>query len=96
MTADQIVRVAGRIAGDWEKLASYLSPEFFGLDRIREIKQMYDTPFLQARAALEMWCDSFHGKATLHLVIKALCEIGKRSQAVEVFKDDLVDFVAPL
>ena len=96
MTADQEVEVAERIAGDWEKLVLYLAPEFFRPIKIREIKKTHDGPFLQAQAALAMWSDHFHGKATQYKVIKALCRVGCRAQAMEVFKDALVDFVAPM
>ena len=97
-TVDQELEVAEKVAGVWEKLVSYLSPEFFRPEKISEIKKMYGDgdPFLQARAALGMWRGRSHGTATQYAVIKALCRIGFRSQAVEVFKDGLVDFVSPM
>jgi hypothetical protein len=96
LTADQEIEIAERICGDWGKFVVYLDPKFFRPNKIKEIKKtQQDNPFMQAQSALAMWTDHYHEKATQYMIIKTLCRIGYRAQAVEVFKGALVDFVAP-
>jgi hypothetical protein len=96
LTAIQEVKIAELIAGDWEMVVSYLEPDHFQLNKISEIKERERSPFLRAQTALIMWRERFNGDATRYKLIKALCEAGFRSQAVAVFKDELVKFVVPL
>jgi hypothetical protein len=96
LTAIQEVEIAERIAGDWEKAVIYLEPEYFRPTKISEIKKTDHSPFLQARTALAMWSEKFNGDATQAKVIKALCKADFRTQAVAVFKDELVKFVVPI
>ena len=52
-------------------------------------------PFLQARAAFEIWSIHDKRKASCGTMIDALCEAGHRREAVEVFGGDLVHFIRP-
>ena len=92
-TAKELVDIASEICGNWDRLALELAPELFRMGKIREIKRDYDTAFLQACAMLEMWNDSLDKKATRHSLIKALCDIGSKAQAVQVFTLEQVDLV---
>lgn len=94
--AREIVDVAGDISGIWEKFALVLDPKIFKTKDIRVLKKENENDaFLQAQAMLEKWCDSKDTQATRRFMIQALCSrhIGYKSQAVEIFGAELVDFV---
>ena len=92
-TRKELVDVANGVCGNWDRLALELAPELFSTGKIREIKRDNDTAFLEAYAMLEMWSNSLDKTATCHSLIKALCNIGNRAQAVQVFTLEYVDFV---
>ena len=92
-TPKELVDVAKEISGNWDCLALELAPELFKIGKIREIKKDNDAAFLQAHAMLEMWSNSLANKATCHSLIKALCDIGYKAQAVQIFTLEQVDFV---
>ena len=92
----QLVVVAQRIAGVWDEIAAWLSPELFSTLKVKEIERDHRSSFSRARAVLEMWSNQFGGKATCQLLIQSLCQMGQRAVAAEVFGSDLVQFVEPL
>ena len=92
-TCKELKDVASEISGNWDRLAVELAPELFSTGKIREIKRDNDTAFLQAYAMLEMWSNSLDKKATGHSLIKALCDMGNKAQAVQVFTLEQVNFV---
>jgi hypothetical protein len=95
LTAEKELHIAGEVAGNWEWFVSNLSPDFFDIRKIDEIKNRNDnkSASMLARRAIQMWRDHFHRNATQAAVIKALCKSGFRRQAGEIFKDELVDHV---
>jgi hypothetical protein len=92
VTCRELRDVASETCGDWDRLALQLAPEFFSIGKIRAIKRDNDTVFLQAYAMLEMWSDTLDKKATSYSLIKALCDIGNKTQAVKIFTQERVDF----
>ena len=92
----QLVKVAKKVAGDWEELASWLSPDLFSMSKLREIQEDHRRAFSRARAVLDMWSNTFGRKATCRLLIDSLCRMDQRAVAAEVFGSELVDFVQPL
>ena len=51
----QLVFVAQEIAGVWEGLAAWLSPDLFSTVKMKEIERDHRGAFCQALAMLEMW-----------------------------------------
>ena len=88
--------VADKVAGDWKKLASWLSPDLFSMLKLKEIEEDHSRAFSRARAVLEMWSNKLVSKATCRLLIHSLCRMDQRAVAAEVFGSELVDFVQPL
>jgi hypothetical protein len=92
----KLLAVAQKIAGIWEELASWLSPDLFSFVKMREIQRDYNGSFCQARAMLEMWKNKYKRKATCQVLIQSLCQIHHRSVATEVFGHEVVDYIEPL
>lgn len=93
VTSRDIFRVAERAASKWASLVSCLSPELFSSARLEEIRRTHRIPLSQARAALDAWRAHFDRNATCRALITALCDIGCRPQAVQVFGVELVDAI---
>ena len=94
-TEDDIVNVANQISGCWKTLVLNLSPTFF-MSKTRVIEtENRDDCFMQAVTALNMWTNEFGNKASQAAMIKAMCNIGCRSQAEDVFSSSLVEHVCP-
>ena len=94
-TADDIVRIAEKVCPSWKKLVLNLSAEFF-IDKTEIIeKDNRDDCHIQAVKALRMWTNEFGDKANQAAMIRGLCTIGCRFQAVEVFSHNVVEHVCP-
>ena len=92
----QLVVVAKKIAGFWDELAAWLSPELFSPVKLKEIKEDHSSSFSRARAVLEVWCNDFGSKANCRLLIQSLCRMDQRAMAAGVFGTELVQFIEPL
>jgi hypothetical protein len=96
VTREELVKVAKEVAGDWEELSVWLLPDFFTLNKRKEIKQDQDTAFCRALTVLEMWVTKLGGNATCQLLIHALCQMDQRAIAAQVFGFQLVDILQSL
>ena len=92
----KLVAVAKKLAGVWDELAAWLSPELFTALKLKEIKEDHSSSFSRARAVPEMWSDEFGNKATYQLLIQSLCQMNQRVVASGILGSELVEFVEPL
>ena len=90
-----LVSVAQKIAGVWDEIAAWLSPELFSTLKTKEIERDHSSSFSRARAVLETWSREVGSKATCRRLIQSLCQMGQRAVAAEVFGSELVQFVQP-
>ena len=94
-TAKDLVNVANKLCHCWQRLVLNLSAEFF-IDKTELIQRdVKDNSFMQAVTALRMWTNEFGEKANQAAMIRAMCTIGCRSQAADVFNTSLVQHVCP-
>ena len=91
----ELVEVSKQVAETWQRVALNLLPEFFSPEKIAEIETQYTDLSTQAHAAFDLWSKNEISKATCHHMINALCKAGCRTQAVEVFSFELVQFARP-
>ena len=90
----QLVKVAFEISSSWEELASNLDPDLFDTNRTDSIRRMDPLdPQKQAKRMLDAWVGKHADGATQRQLILALCEMGNRAQAHNVFTEALVTFV---
>ncbi|XP_062515872.1 uncharacterized protein LOC134191289 [Corticium candelabrum] len=90
----QLVKVAKEISASWQELAAYLDPDLFSPVATSVIRhQDLSDPQKQARRMLGKWVDNHAERATRRKLILALCEMGNRAQAHNVFTEALVTFV---
>ena len=95
-TDHDIVNVAKRVSHNWKRLVLNLAPAFF-IDKMKAIEiENRDDCFMQAVTALNMWTDAFCDEATQAAMINAMCNIGCRSHAEDVFSRSLVARVCPM
>ena len=93
--ADDIVKVAEKVSHCWKKLVLTLAAEFF-IDKTKVIEiENKDDCYIQAVTALRMWTNKVGDEATQAAMISAMCTIGCRSQAEDVFSTNLVEHVCP-
>ena len=90
-----LVSVAKKIAGVWDEIAAWLSPELFSTLKTKEIERDHSSSFSRARAVLETWSREVGSKATCRRLIQSLCQMGQRAVAAEVFGSELVQLVQP-
>ena len=88
-----MVAVADKVRPYWQKFVSFLSPSLFAVDEIRVIELETADLFIQSRRALDKWANHFAAQANRRLIIQTLCDIGRSSQAVDVFGRELVENV---
>ena len=89
-----LVTVALKMAGSWEVLAIVLSPELFDTNRLIVIRKNYESNAeTQATAMLDQWNKHFATTASCQMLISALCEMGARATAADVFGAPLVELV---
>ena len=74
----QLLGIAKKVAGFWDELAAWLSPEIFSTAKVEEIQQ-HRRDFTQASYVeqYELWRDKLDSKATCRLLIKCLCQMVK-------------------
>ena len=95
-TADDIVNVAEKVSHCWKRLVLKLAPKFF-INKTKAIEiENRDDCIMQAVTALNMWINEFCDKATQAAMINAMCNIGCRSHAEDVFSRSLVAYVCPM
>ena len=93
--ASDIVKLAN-ISKYWKMLVLNLSPSFF-MTKIDMIEnENKGDCFMQTVAALKMWNNAFDGEAAKEAMISAMCTIGFRLQATNVFGSNLVEYVCPI
>ena len=97
MTSVQLNHLAKEIQGCWQQFALTLEP--VGLFKVRgniaAIKSEHASPLVQAQAMLENWSDNVGARACRSILIQALIKQGLRSQANEVFGEEIVLQVSP-
>ena len=91
---DVVVAVAEKVSHCWKRLALNLAPKLFK-NKTKVIEQENKDNFMQAFEALNMWTDACCDTANQEAMIKAMCDIGCRSQAIDVFERELVEHVCP-
>ena len=90
-----LVSVAQKIAGVWDEIAAWLSPELFSTLKKKEIERDHSSSFSRALKVLETWSREVGRKATCRRLIQSLCQMEQRAVAAEVFGSELVQFVQP-
>ncbi|XP_062515896.1 uncharacterized protein LOC134191309 [Corticium candelabrum] len=94
-TEREMVAVAHKVRPYWQEFVSFLCPSLFAVDEIRVIERETADLFIQSRRALDKWANHFAAQANRRLIIQTLCDIGRTSQAVDVFGRELVENVCP-
>ena len=90
----QLVKVAKEISANWDELAVNLDADLFDINATDRIRRMdFSDPQKQARRMLDTWVYKHAEGATQRKLILALCEMGYRAQAHNVFTEALVTFV---
>ena len=95
-TAKDLEKVADKLCHCWQRLVLNLSAEFFINKTERIERDIRDDCYRQAVKALQMWTDEFCDEAIQAALINAMCSIGCRSQAEDVFSRSLVSHVCPM
>lgn len=94
---DIVVEVAEKVADEWTTLAAYLSAKLFPTANTNRIKDEHPRKTLdQARAMLDVWISKAGSRATRRKLIEAMCKMGRRAQANDVFGQQVVESVAPM
>ena len=90
---NNIVIVAEKVGHRWKRLVLILTAEFF-MNKTRSIEmENRDDCFMQVVTELNMWTDQFGNTANHATMIRAMCAIGCRSLAEDVFSCRLVELV---
>ena len=88
------MKVAKEISANWEQLASNLDADLFHINATDRIRRMDSSdPQQQAKRMLDAWVRKHANGATQRKLILALCDMGNRAQAHNVFTEALVKFV---
>ena len=95
LNSQLLVKVAREVSHSWEEFGSLLSADLFSTKRTDVITDTYRKPFLRAKAMLEEWREAMGTRATCHLIVQTLLEMGLRKEACDIFGSDVVELIYP-
>ena len=95
LSSQLLVKVAVEVSHKWEEFGARLSADMFLTKRTNIITATYRDPFLRAKAMLEEWREAMGRRATCHLIVQTLLEMGLRKEACDIFGSDVVELIYP-
>ena len=95
VTAEQVAQIVLKVSDDWDMLGALLDPYLISVALTKEIYDSWPTQEDRAKVMMDKWMKHHGIYATQRKVISVLCDMTRRHHAIEIFGEDLVQFVKP-